>query len=702
MHSDNVGYMSLSLVLPPLTQLNTPYPSTAYLANYFRAQGIECVQRDLGIELVLRVFSRAGLTDIFAELAESEALPEPAWRALSLREHHLAAVEPVIAFLQGKDSTLATRILEGHFLPVGPRVQAAKLEAFGVMGAGDAARHLATLYLADLADLIQCCVDEGFALARYQAHLATSAKSFDPLWQRLSKSTLIDRYLDTLGDTLDTELVALSVPFPGNLYGALRLGRRLKERGIFVVLGGGYINTELREVEEDRLWHCVDALTYDDGEGPLHAILDHHSSDQKHKQDWRHRTRTAEGWHNAMVKRPPPTYGAHYGQLDLSLYLQTLDTLNPAHRLWADGRWNKITLAHGCYWKRCTFCDVDLDYIGHYEASPIPGLVDHMERLVEETGQRGFHFVDEAAPPKLLRSLALEILKRGLQVTFWGNIRFEKSYDADLCRLLAAAGLIAVTGGLEVANERLLKRIDKGVTIDQVARAAHSFRSAGVLVHAYLMYGFPTQTAQETIDSMELVRQLFGHQLVNSAFWHRFVLTRHAPIYQRPQDFGVQILHSDSRAFAQNDVSHSDPRGGNHDLFDKVLPLALERWLQDEDLQRPVHTWFPESMPATTESPSRVAQSLQEQPKSKQRGRLLWIGGEALESDEELTLHSPDAEVSIAGSPDEIAWLVQLLDMAKAGDDPLLLEDAIDGFPGDWQLFEARWAMIRELGLLIV
>jgi hypothetical protein len=696
--------MSLSLVLPPLTQLNTPYPSISYLANYFRDQGVECEQRDLGIELVLRVFSRSGLSEVFAELAQRESLPEPAWRALSLQDHHISAIEPVIAFLQGKEHTLATRILETSFLPLGPRSAAARLDSFGLMGSGDAARHMATLYLADLADLITSCIDEGFGLARYQAHLATSAEDFGPIWQRLSETTLIDTYLDELGETIDSEVVALSVPFPGNLYGALRLGRAIKARGSYVVLGGGYVNTELRDLKEERIWNCVDAVTYDDGEGPLHAIVDHVRGSSSGKADWRHRTRTQGGTHNAKVSRPPPTFAAHYGQLDLSLYLQTIDTLNPAHRLWADGRWNKITLAHGCYWKRCTFCDVNLDYIGHYEAAPIIALVDQMERLIEETGERGFHFVDEAAPPKLLRALAIEILKRGLQVTFWGNIRFEKSYDEDLCRLLAAAGLIAVTGGLEVANDRLLERIDKGVTVEQVARASREFRNAGVMVHAYLMYGFPTQTEQETIDSMELVRQLFEHKLIQSAFWHRFVLTRHAPIFERPADYGVQIvaLKSGATAFAQNDVPHLDAEGGDHSLFDEVLPAALEQWLQGNDIERPVESWFPRAMPASEEAPDRITQSLEMQGRRKERGRLLWLGGEALEGEGELTLHTVDAEVSIRGSDDEIAWLAELLGMAAPQQEAVDATDAKDAFPGNWREFEPSWQILRELGLLIL
>ncbi len=689
--------MDLTLVLPPLTQLNTPYPSISYLAEYLRQNRIDCSQRDLGIELVLALFSRDGLEETFAELDTRDALPEPAWRALALREQHLNVIDSVVAFLQGHDGTLATRILDTPFLPIGPRLERADLQAFGPMGAHDAARHLATLYLDDLADLITSCVDHGFGLARYQAHLASAQSGFDALWNRLSETSLVDTYLDTLSDSIDSSVVGVSVPFPGNLYGALRIGKRLKERGATVLLGGGFVNTELREVDEDRIWECVDAITYDDGEGPLLAILEH----MQGGEDRRHRTRTRDGVHECDVPRPAIGCAAYYGDLELDAYLQTIDTLNPAHRLWNDGRWNKITIAHGCYWKRCTFCDVSLDYIGHYEDAGVTRLVDNMERLIAETGQTGFHFVDEAAPPRALKALAIEILARGLSVTLWGNIRFEKAFTPDLCRLLAAAGVVAVTGGLEVANERLLTLIDKGVTVDQVARSAAAFRAAGIMVHGYLMYGFPTQTVQETIDSMELVRQLFVADLLNSGFWHRFVLTRHAPIATDPKRFGVNIGEEQPGAFARNDLEHHDPTGADHDRFDGVLPLALEAWLQGRDLDVPVNEWFDEELPPTTESPNRIVHALDDRV-APTGDRLVWLGGEPITTEDSLILHTTDAKLAVCCNQAQQSWLADLLTDASPGGRATSLRSAMDTYPGAWNAFEDDWQAIRELGLVAV
>jgi radical SAM superfamily enzyme YgiQ (UPF0313 family) len=694
----------ITLVQPPLTQLNAPYPSIGYLARALRRHGHTPLQRDLGIELVLRLFSTEGLRAVFdAVEALDDALPEPAWRAVALRRAHERVADPVLAFLQGRDRTLATRILETPFLPTGPRLARADLSAFGPLAADDAARHLATLWLEDMADLVTSTLDDGFGLARYHHHLAAGIAGFDALEARLGRTTLVDALLDTLTDTLEGPVVGISVPFPGNLYGALRVGKRLRARGVHVVLGGGYVNTELRTTDEPRLWEYVDTLCLDDGEGPLLAVLDHAAGGV----DRRHRTRTRGGAHDAPAPDVPAESAAWYGDLRLDGYLQLLDTLNPAHRLWSDGRWNKITLAHGCYWRRCSFCDITLDYVARFAPARSTALADQIEELVRDTGQRGVHFVDEAAPPRGLRDLALELLARDVTVTLWGNVRFERAYTPDLCRLLAAAGLVAVTGGLEVASDRLLARMEKGVTVEQVARAAMAFRQAGTMVHAYLMYGFPTQTLQETVDSAELVRQLFASGALSSAFWHRFVLTRHSGMYERHADYGIVIdpAHATTRRFARNDVPHLDPAGTDHDAADAPLVAMLAEWMRGASLDRPVHTWFPFPAPATTEPPDRVARALATTDADEDRGeRLVWIGGDPLHDGEgrrrAMLLHGTDGEARIPGTPRELDWLAEVLDASRPGRPPLRYDAVVKAFPGEWTGFEGRWRRVRRAGML--
>ena len=691
----------LTLVLPPLSQLNTPYPSIAYLARALAEAGRACSLRDLGIELMLKVFSAEGLKGIFDALEEREHLPEPAWRILALRTQHEAVIERVIAFLQGRDRTLATRILNTPFLPRGPRVDEVELDRFGDMSVDDAARRLCTLYIEDLADLITATLDNGFALSRYSHHLCSGPVSFEPIAERLNETTPIDAMLDALVDdmveTTGPDVVGLSVAFPGMLIPALRIGQRLKKRGIRVIMGGGYVNTELREVETPDLWQCVDALTYDDGEGPLLALLEFWEGGD----DRRHRTRTAQGLFNHETDAHTFVPIASYGDLKLDRYLQLIDGENPAHRLWSDGRWNKMTLAHGCYWKKCAFCDVNLNYISHFEPAEITRLISGIEQVIAETGQSGFHMVDEAAPPRAMRDLAIGLLARGLNITWWGNIRFERAFTPDLCRLLAASGLVAVTGGLEVASERILGLMDKGITIENAARAASAFSDAGVMVHAYLMYGFPTQTEQETVDAMEVVRQMFEQGILSSGFWHRFVLTRHSRVYQDPEHYGVIIPPlPPGPIFATNDLPHEDPGGADPDRFDRGLVHALHSWMKTEQFERPVHVWFDPPLLPTTEQPSRIKRALQHAP--EHGNRLIWTGGDPLEGPNGLTLHTTDQSLVVGGRPDERLWLWEVIAAARPDQEPLTLGDAIDSFPGDWKRYARRWDKVRQAGMLLV
>jgi radical SAM superfamily enzyme YgiQ (UPF0313 family) len=628
------------LLTPPMTQLNTPYPATAYLTGFLRAHapGHQVTQADPALELFLRLFSSKGLTDIHALLAaRATATDEPPPSSIDHFLDHAASyqttIDPVIRFLQGKDPGLALRIASRTFLPEGPRFDAiddgpgADADdplgwAFGALGVADRAKHLASLYVDDLADVIRDGVAPHFALSRYGESLASSAPSFDPLAEALAdEPTLVDAMLDDLGRELaaahQPDLLGLTVPFPGNVYGALRLARAIRAArpGVRIVLGGGYVNTELRELFEPRLFDLVDYVTLDDGERPLLALLAHLEDPAAPLC----RTFVRDGGrvvyrHDPALHDVPlrdagtPTYDG----LPLDRYLSLFEMLNPMHRLWADGRWNKLTVAHGCYWKRCTFCDVTLDYIGRYDPAGADVLVDRIVAMIAETGQTGFHFVDEAAPPSALRALAERLIARGVVITWWGNIRFEKAFTPELCALLARSGCVAVSGGLEVASDRLLALIDKGVTVAQVARVTRAFADAGVMVHAYLMYGFPTETTQETIDSLERVRQLFAAGCIKSAFWHRFAATVHSPIGQRPELFGIRLKPAPS-TFARNGVDLDDPTGTDHDALGVGLRKALYNYMHGLGLDADVRTWFGRKrggVPATTVEPDLIEAAL--------------------------------------------------------------------------------------------
>ncbi len=630
--------MKVLSLIPPMTQLNTPYPSTAYLTGFLRSRQIDAVQEDLALALVLSFFTSQGISEIHTQAL---TLPEQDRSAsvnyfLDYFESYQDTIEPVIAFLQGRDSTLSHRINTRDFLPEGPRFfsldayddedSADPLAwAFGALGSHDRARHLATIYLNDLSDVLRDAVDDRFEFVRYAESLASSQPTFNPLAEALAAHpTLMDLRLQKLTiqavEKHQPSLVILSVPFPGAMYAALRIAQTIisKYPKIKIALGGGYVNTELRELTEPRLFDYVDFISLDSGERPLLNILEHLDGKRSVERLVRTFVRNAASQVQYMNWQEPDipfedVGVATWDDLPLNSYLSLLDMLNPMHRLWSDGRWNKLTVAHGCYWKKCSFCDVSLDYISRYETASASLLVDRIEQIVTETGQTGFHFVDEAAPPKALKALAEELLRRKVMISWWGNIRFEKTFTPDLAELLAKSGCIAMSGGLEVASDRLLNLMKKGVTVEQVARVTKGFSDAGILVHAYLMYGFPTQTVQETVDALEYVRQLFENGCIQSGFFHRFTCTVHSPVGKNPEEYGITLIPLPPVSFAKNDIAFNDPSGIDHDALGLGLKKAIYNFMHGVGLEQEVHTWFDEcdmSIPQSKVARNKIVECL--------------------------------------------------------------------------------------------
>ena len=739
------------LITPPFTQLNTPYPATAYLKGFLKTKNIAATQADLGLEVILELFSKKGLQEIFAcandKITTSQEIifSENSVRILALDDEYLKTIEPVISFLQGKNPTLALQICQDNFLPEASRfAQISDIDwAFGTMGSQDKAKHLATLYLEDISDFIIECIDSNFGFSRYAERLGRSANTFDDLYLALNQQlTFIDKVtLQLLKDKIEItkpKLLLISVPFPGNLYSAFRCAQFVKKQypEITISMGGGFPNTELRSLSDKRVFEFFDYITLDDGELPVELLFKNLESTNELLEYKRtfllengevvYKNNTSlPDYKQSQVGTPD------YSDLFLDKYISVIEVVNPMHSMWSDGRWNKLTMAHGCYWGKCTFCDISLDYIKLYEPVAAKIIVDRIEELSLATGQNGFHFVDEAAPPALMREVALEIIRRKIVVTWWTNIRFEKSFTRDLCVLLKESGCIAVSGGLEVASDRLLKLIDKGVTVEQVAKVTRNFTEAGVMVHAYLMYGYPTQTVQETIDSLEMVRQLFEIGILQSGFWHQFAMTSHSPVGINPSEFGVSPVGLAANGlpvagahglFANNDVNFKDKTGIDHNQFSFGLKKSLFNYMHGICFDYNLQEWFDFKIPKTKIDENFIADSLNNEDNFniKPSAKIVWLGrkpavanvvktkkGKTFEN-LVLSFHDKKESFSIQTNKNEGEWLVNVLDkIAVANAKMLTLNDLKTDFESNFQDFELFWYSkpintLRDSGLLVL
>ncbi len=603
--------MRVLLVTPPMVQFNTVYPAVPTLAAFLRSHGHVVAQEDLSLALALRLFSPDGLAEIEKVLRAKPARH----RAPSVR-HFLAQARRIrsetagaVRFLQGLAPELAAHLARPGSLPEGSRFAALRGlidgEAESVV-----ARHRASLLLDEIADAVREGIDSRFELARYAEHLAAEALDFGPLARALGRrTTLFDRWIDEMAkqvlDTHGPDLVGVSVPFPGALYGAFRIARQAKalRPELPTVLGGGFVNTELRGLAETRVFDAFDYVTYDDGEMPLLRILEHLAGPRTGAKLVRTRVRNdgrvmlcddVEAPRLRHKDRPAPDFST----LRTAGYLAMAESPNPMHRLWSERPWIKLTLAHGCYWHRCAFCDTTLDYIRGYDPADGETIVAWMEHAMEDTGLAGFHFVDEAAPPALLGNLARLVVARGLRVEWWANIRFEKQFTPELARLLARSGCLAMSGGLECAHDRLLRMMDKGITLAQAREAMRALADAGILVHAYLMYGYPTQTTQETVDALAFVRGLFADGCLHSAYWHRFALTAHSPVFRQAAKLRLRVLDRPPDAFSRNELPYEEPGREDPGRFSEGLRRAVYNFMHGVGLDNDIRSWFDFPVPA--------------------------------------------------------------------------------------------------------
>jgi hypothetical protein len=721
------------LITPPFTQLNTPYPATAYIKGFLNTKNIPAKQADFGIAVILKLFSKTGLQNIVLQKSP-ENFSDNAKRIYALWPTYCHTIDAVIQFLQGKNPALALQICQGSFLPQASRFsQLEELDwAFGTMGLQDKAKHLATLYLEDISDFIVACVDENFGFSRYAERLGRSANSFDDLYHALQQKptyieTILFSVLESQMSVEKPDLFLISVPFPGNLFAAFRCAQWMKKHypNTKIAMGGGFPNTELRSLADVRVFEFFDFITLDDGELPVELLIE--NLQKKPVNPTYKRTFILEN--NKVVYKNNAVQADYkqnqvgtpdYSDLPLSDYISVIEMANPMHSLWSDGRWNKLTMAHGCYWGKCTFCDVSLDYIKIYEPVRAQLLCDRMEEMIAQTGQSGFHFVDEAAPPALMRELALEILKRNLIVTWWTNIRFEKSFSADLCLLLKKSGCVAVSGGLEVASDRLLDLIKKGVTVAQVAKVTQNFTQNGIMVHAYLMYGYPTQTVQETVDSLEMVRQLFEIGVLQSGFWHQFALTAHSPIGLNPDDFGIKKDTEVLGTFANNDILFTDRTGIDHEKFSFGLKKSLFNYMHGLCFEYDLQEWFDFKIPKTKIPHDYIEKALENETVfyTKPTAKIVWLGNKPefsfytktkkgkQFSGAQLTFWDNTETFSLKLDEANAYWLLELLDKANVYKGrPQLFENIKHNFENQLEDFELFWyskqmISLRTFGLL--
>lgn len=667
--------MNVFTIIPPLVQLNAPYPSGAYLTSFFKKEGHEAHWADLSIELFYEIFSRSGLEKLFslsektalamADKAEKNGDDNTAFnirRYISQKLNWIEWIDFITAVLSGGGAREKEhQFLYSPFAPRGQRMEnfLEQLSEEGREPSVDDVRFLCSYALADLADYITAVFDKEFSLIRYAEALTVDERTFAEVEKGLD-SPVLEHFYKPVLERLVTErsrsdfssdektLICISIPFAGTFIPALFTARFLKSQygqKVFICIGGGFVNTELRDLRDASLGKYIDAISYDRGYGSYKALFD--KGDPLYKLRLFQNGKVIEPvWSDEKYEKYETEITTQiipdYSDIDFSRYLRMCDDKNAMHRIWTDGAWIKAYLAHGCYWHRCAFCDTQLDYVCAYRPVVAEKLYEGLLKTAREKNVYGIHFVDEAMPPVALKKFALENARHGNPLYFWGNIRFEKTFTKDFAAFLSYCGLGGVSAGLEVAAESGLENINKGTDIRSIIRACAALKEAGVLVHAYMIYGFWYDTAQTILDSMETLRQFYVAGLLDSCFWHKFVLTKNSTVYTEWKEGKQKNLQpiepkSDKKGglFAGNNIHF---KGENqYDKFGLPLDTALDNWMHGNKLEMKVQKWFDFPVPKPTVSENFIDNCIEEYEQiNKKRMASLsaqnvknvwWLGG---------------------------------------------------------------------------
>lgn len=695
------------IIQPPLVQLNTPYPSGAYLLDFFNSLYEEKNVKgrvewfDLSNSFFHKIFCKHGIAHIFnstfekalklSSQYESQGDDNTAFhlrRFISQKEFWINWIDEIIAIVCSSNSKISGREFAHEFIrsahvPRGMRVENF-LSNLNRDVSTDDAQILSSLALADLADYITLVYDQNFALIRYAEHLATSTAEFSETIEGLKAPSLNDFYKPLLLEKIasyknEPTLYCISVPFPGCFESALFSADLIRKEcgdNAIIIFGGGYVNTELREISEKGIFDYCHILSYDKGYGSYIRLFDEFINVACGIEDEKQCFNLKEAFESIFDSRKFYNFSylkngsviiplekeneeykvlykkeheyirkitPDYSHIDFTKYPRLADDTNPMHRIWNDGAWLKAYIAHGCYWHRCAFCDTTLDYVKDYCLTDINSLYDSLCVQAEKTGVHGIHFVDEACPPVALQNFALKNMavksSNKIPLTYWGNIRFEKSFDRDLADLLSAGGLTAVSAGIEIATGNGLSAVNKGTDMENIVNACCAFKEAGILIHSYMIFGFWSQSVQDLIDSMETLRQLFGAGLLDSAFWHKFTLTLHSTVYEEykkgkyPE---LKILPQKKTQFAKNDLHFEGEE--KSEKFSAPLNAALELWMHGEKLSKPVESYFPFKMPKPSIAKDYIASLIAKYEENRDRKfhkipeqgskeKFVWLGG---------------------------------------------------------------------------
>lgn len=555
--------MNISLLFPPSWHPSQPYLSIPCLSAFLEQSGVPVQeQRDLNIELLDRMLTKSFGLDIHQQLVDLVKKLEKCVEGETgpgSKEHYAKAVESLDRF--------------PHLID---EVERAKTSLRG-QEFFEEERYRESLFVIDRwLDVVSSLyfptrmtvVDNQLSYSIYSSRDIIKAIHDE------AQNPYLDLYRRFFlpGITQNTpDFVGVSITATSQIIPGLTLCRLIKEQfpQVHVTVGGSIFTRLVDNLRRcDRLFEITDDFIVFEGETALlemiHQLEGRRDFSKVPNLIWRQNGKITVNqpfYSENLTEHPAPNYKG----FPLDQYLAPYTVL-------------PVQFSRGCYYKDCAFCALTLDHQNFRQKDPVK-VVDELEALSKLHDTPYFFFTDECLALSPTKRLCKELIKRGLDLQWTAEFRFEKNLSRELLSSLREAGCQKIVFGLETYNARLMDFMVKGITQENVARICSDCVDLGIAVHCYVIVGFPTETEEESLETMNFI---VNNTKLNTSYGFScqpclFDLEKEAPIMSDPGAYGVQRIMRPASEDLSLGFFYEVKSGMTPDQAEKVYQYVYEK-----------------------------------------------------------------------------------------------------------------------------
>jgi hypothetical protein len=517
--------MKVLLLFPPSWHPSQPYLSLPSLTAFLRQNGISnVVQRDLNIELLDILLTRKTCGEFYQRIVDKlrfldkvsgySPLEQEKRQALA---HAAKAITEIIDRVESAKNSLRSedfynldRYMESvHIINEALRIMSALYYPSSLTAVSNDMRY--SVYVSQDIFLALDDEEENVFLNLYKGHILSSILEYSP-------------------NVLGISITSTSQIIPG-----LTLAKLIKKQNkeIHVTVGGSVFTKLIENVKKgDGLFPIVDSFIVFEGE---HALLEL-VKQVDGKRDFK-KVPNLIYRENGVTKINEPFYAEDlnalptpdFDGLPLRLYFAPVSVL-------------PVQTSRGCYYRKCTFCNLHLDH-RNFRLRKTKLLMEDIRSLSQKYHTQCFFFTDESVPINKLRDISQSLLESQLDIKWMGGVRFENALDGDLLAKMSKSGCQKLVFGLESYNQRVLDLMKKGTSTDVVKRILNECLKAGISFHLYTIVGFPTETEEEALETLDFVLQ--GKYLTSPGFSclpSLFGMEKDSPITHNPAEYGLRSI----------------------------------------------------------------------------------------------------------------------------------------------------------------